>query len=191
MPWWNNKWQAKNNSSSESELDEDAVAAYYAVRIDKSQGMTITAAAAEGRWVILKIGQVYFLQIVKCICPAWSSVFLNRLTLTFQLRGFFKRISQRAQPSESAGVGRASSRQGDSQEGQQQPQPCQGGRHVWGGACSHDDQDIHTAGWSTIMQYTMISRWERYLRSATSQTSWHSGWRQGCFFKGYKDGKVW
>ena len=38
-----------NHSSSESELDEDAVAAYYAVRIDKSQGMTITAAAAEGR----------------------------------------------------------------------------------------------------------------------------------------------
>ena len=37
--------------SSESELDEDAVAAYYAVRIDKSQGMTITAAAAEGRYV--------------------------------------------------------------------------------------------------------------------------------------------
>ena len=36
--------------SSESELDEDAVAAYYAVRIDKSQGMTITAAAAEGRY---------------------------------------------------------------------------------------------------------------------------------------------
>ena len=92
--------------------------------------MTITAAAAEGRWVFLKIGQVYFLQIVKCICPARSSVFLNRLTLTFQLRGFFKRISQRAQPSEPAGVGRASSRQGDSQEGQQQPQPCQGGRHV-------------------------------------------------------------
>merc|ERR1719400_2365338 len=40
----------KNRHSSESELDEDAVAAYYAVRIDKSQGMTITAAAAEGRY---------------------------------------------------------------------------------------------------------------------------------------------
>merc|ERR1719209_1856423 len=40
----------KSRHSSESELDEDAVAAYYAVRIDKSQGMTITAAAAEGRY---------------------------------------------------------------------------------------------------------------------------------------------
>ena len=39
-----------NDFSSESELDEDAVAAYYAVRIDKSQGLTITAAAAEGRY---------------------------------------------------------------------------------------------------------------------------------------------
>ena len=55
-----------NDSSSESELDEDAVAAYYAVRIDKSQGMTITAAAAEGRYddssshaVFLKIGHLY------------------------------------------------------------------------------------------------------------------------------------
>ena len=44
------KFLHQNNFSSESELDEDAVAAYYAVRIDKSQGMTITAAAAEGRY---------------------------------------------------------------------------------------------------------------------------------------------
>ena len=58
-----------NDSSSESELDEDAVAAYYAVRIDKSQGMTITAAAAEGRYddssshaVFLKIQSPVFLQ---------------------------------------------------------------------------------------------------------------------------------
>ena len=47
--------------SSESELDEDAVAAYYAVRIDKSQGMTITAAAAEGRYE-------YFLKFITSIC---------------------------------------------------------------------------------------------------------------------------
>ena len=58
-----------NDSSSESELDEDAVAAYYAVRIDKSQGMTITAAAAEGRYddssshaVFLKIPLLVFFQ---------------------------------------------------------------------------------------------------------------------------------
>ena len=60
---------SSNDSSSESELDEDAVAAYYAVRIDKSQGMTITAAAAEGRYddssshaVFLKIPSPVFLQ---------------------------------------------------------------------------------------------------------------------------------
>ena len=47
--------------SSESELDEDAVAAYYAVRIDKSQGMTITAAAAEGRYE-------YLLKFTTSIC---------------------------------------------------------------------------------------------------------------------------
>ena len=40
------------------------MAAYYAVRIDKSQGMTITAAAAEGRYDdssshILKTDQVF------------------------------------------------------------------------------------------------------------------------------------
>ena len=40
----------KGRHSSESELDEDAVAAYYAVRIDKSQGMTITAERTEGKY---------------------------------------------------------------------------------------------------------------------------------------------
>ena len=58
----------QNDFSSESELDEDAVAAYYAVRIDKSQGMTITAAAAEGRYddsssQILKTGTCVFLAV--------------------------------------------------------------------------------------------------------------------------------
>ena len=40
----------KSRHSSESELDDAAVAAYYAVRVDKSQGMTITASAAEGQY---------------------------------------------------------------------------------------------------------------------------------------------
>ena len=56
--------------SSESELDEDAVAAYYAVRIDKSQGMTITAAAAEGRYE-------YFLKFIASICLETNWVYFR------------------------------------------------------------------------------------------------------------------
>ena len=111
----------KNDFSSESELDEDAVAAYYAVRIDKSQGMTITAAAAEGRYddssshaVFLKIWPPVFLQAdCSCISRSLTSIFVP------QVRGLVERVSERSQPSQSPRLGRTGSGQGDSQEGKQ------------------------------------------------------------------------
>ena len=50
-----------------------------------------------------------------------------------QVRGLVERVGERAQPTEPARPGRAGPGEGDPQEGQQQSEPRQGGRHVRGG----------------------------------------------------------
>ena len=50
-----------------------------------------------------------------------------------QVRGLVERVSERSQPAQPSRLGRTCSCQGNSEEGKQQSEPGQGGRHVRGG----------------------------------------------------------